>query len=382
MDRFRIRDLLCLAGLVCLGVCISATSAQATDSAGSGQQLLAKEINRREQLAQEVSAKHLLARIKADELVAEHKFGQARQLVRKAQEMLANQREDISTSIFTFLDTLGKAKLQSINQQEIAFLRRRLEAEKNTAKQTSKAHEQPTDQTKAVSTGRSRTPASAETAVRSAGTGLGTLIRRIEYEEIPLGEALEDLRAKSGANIVANWQSLGNAGVEKTTPVNLKLYNVSAGRVLKIILDNLSTGWAKVSYVVQENVVVIASAEDLARIIDTRVYDISHLMIETKDKRGGGEFEPGGSNRRSRQGRGNSGRRNSRGSRRARSTATELRSKKIEKIIALVRAAVPQDSWRENGGPGSLTVVGTRLIVTQTVENQAKIGKSLLLIGW
>lgn len=387
MNRFKIRILLCLAGLVCLGVCVPATSARTTDSAGSEQQLLAEEINHREQLTQDISAGHLLARVKADELVAEHKFGQARGLIRKAQEMLAKGREDIPTSIFTLLDTLGKAKLNSISQQEIAFLRKRLEDERSTAKQTSKAREhsgiEPPNQTKAVSVERSRTPTPVKIVVRSVGRGLATLIPRIEYEDMILVEALEDLRGKSGANIVANWQSLGNAGIEKTSPVSLRLYRVSAGRVLKIILDNLSTRWAKVSYVVQDDVVVIASAEDLARIIDTRMYNISHLMVETKDKRGGGWFEPGGSNRGSGQSRGNGGQRSSPNSRRSGSTSTEdLRSEKIERIIALVKAAAPQDSWRENGGPGSVSVFGTRLIVTQTAQNHSKIGKALFLIGW
>ena len=307
--------------------------------------------------------------------------------------MLANRRGEISTSGFTYLDALGKAKLDSINQQEIAYLRKRVEAERIAAWQMRKSKEQavvgsdrPRSKTKERAT-RVKTIPSRSIAVRSDRRGLGTRLRRVEYEDTSLAEVLEDLRDRSGVNIVANWQSLADMGIDKTEPISLELHNASAGTVLKLMLSNLSARWGRVSYVVQDGVVVIASAADLAKIIDTRVYDVSHMMMETKDKRGGGQFEPGGSDKRGGGGGNNrdrsSNRSSSRNSRRSGSSDTEeLRSEKVDKIIAMVRDIVPAESWRENGGPGSLTVFGTRLVVTQTAENHTRIGKTLFMIGW
>ena len=81
-------------------------------------------------------------------------------------------------------------------------------------------------------------------------------------------------------------------------------------------------------------------------------------MIETKDKRGGVQFSPGGYDRSSGRGRGNGGGKNDRANRSRRTggassgwaggdIAGTLRSEKTERIIALVRATVPEESWRE-----------------------------------
>lgn len=408
MGRFKIAVLLFCSALLCLGICRStlAQPAEQNSHSAPSEHLLADEIKFRNQLAQDISAAHLLARLKADELIAEHKFGQARQLVRRAQEMLLAHPDNISKSIFEFLDTLGRRKLQDIDHQEVLFLRKRLASERAaSAKLTAEVSGPtqaapavlPTSPATRVATALAKPAESPPMSVRLIGRparrSLRTIIPRIQYDGIPLSEALDDLRSKSGANIVVNWQSLASAGVEKTASINLQLRNVSTGRALKIILDNLSTEWAKLSYVVQEDVLVIASSEDLARIIDTRVYDITHLMIQTRDKRGGSEFAPGRGSGTSGRGSGNGGRAADRSNRDKRSSgstsrrdgragADDFRSEQVDRIIALVHATAPRESWSGDGGPGSVTVFGARLIVTQTAENHARIAKTLALIGW
>ena len=199
--------------------------------------------------------------------------------------------------------------------------------------------------------------------------GLQALIGSVDYQDDSLSEVLDDLREKSGANIVANWQSLSSAGIDKNTPVSLKLKNVSAGRILKAVAQNLSNSWSPVSYVEHGGIVIIATAKDLARIIDTRVYDIMHLLMETKDLRGGARYD---SNRTSR--------RNSSGSRYDRDSSAG--TDRTQKIVDIVRSSASEDSWRENGGPGGVAVFGTRLVVTQTAGNHAKIAMALTQLGW
>ena len=223
-----------------------------------------------------------------------------------------------------------------------------------------------------------------------------------------MADVLDDLRNRSGANIVANWQSLDYAGIFKTTPVSLQLHNVSAAGILKVILQNLSTEFASFSYVIQDNVVVISTSEDLAKIVDTRVYDVTHLMMETKDKRGGSAYSTGGSrndryndnrsgssgdryrDRNDRYGSRDSRNRN-RGDRYGRSTSISTSrsgygtldsngTERKERIMELVRTAVAEDSWRDAGGAGAIRVFGTRLVITQTIDNHAKIAKTF--IGW
>ena len=103
---------------------------------------------------------------------------------------------------------------------------------------------------------------------------------------------MDELRNRSGTNIVANWQSLANVGIDKTTPLTFELRNVTVGRVLKTILQNLSSPYARISYIIQDDVVFIAASQDLDMIFELQVYEIADLLFETQDKRGGPQFTP------------------------------------------------------------------------------------------
>ena len=270
------------------------------------QQLLAQQIKHRTRLAQQIAAKHLLARVTADELMAQHKFGLARHTLRHAQQVLHSHRDDLPQSVFTFIETLGREKLLTIDKQELIFLRKRLAAERARRRKTS-SKTPPAPQTTTAPPPRpttsppaqpllkpSPTPRLVPAPFRSVRRGLKTRISVVQYDDVPFADVLNDLRARSGSNIVANWQALENLAIEKTTPVSLKLRNVTAARALKLILQNLSTPYARISYIIQDNVVYIAPSEDLDTIFELRVYDVSHTMFETKDMRGGPRFPAGG----------------------------------------------------------------------------------------
>ena len=308
MDRFKLALVFCT--LICFCPVGPAQSAEESSDSAAPEQLLARQIESRTQLAQEISAEHLLARIKADELMVQHKFGLARHTVRRAQQALISRRDDIPQTIFTFLETLGCQKLLAIDSQELIFLRKRLAAERaRRAELASKVPQTPQAPATILPPKPSATlkataplkpiptPRLAPAALRRVRRGFQRRISIVQYDDTSLADVLDDLRSKSGTNIVANWQSLANVGIDKTTAVSLNLRNISAGRVLKMILQNLSSPYARISYIIQDDVVFIASAEDLDMILELVVYEIADLLMETKDKRGGPEFSPDGYDR-------------------------------------------------------------------------------------
>ncbi len=304
MAKFKVALLFCT--LVCFCPVGPAQSADESSDSPAPEQLLAEKI----------AAQHLLARIKADELMAQHKFGLARHTVRRAQQALISRRDDIPQTIFTFLETLGCQKLSAIDSQELIFLRKRVANERaGRAELASKVPQTPPEghfvqapatllPPKASATAKATaplkpipTPRLAAGALRWVRRGLQRRMSIVQYDDTPLSEVLDDLRDKTGTNIVANWQSLANFGIDKTTAVSLNLRNVSAGQVLKLILQKLSSPYARISYIIQDDVVFIASGEDLDMILELRVYEIADLLMETKDKRGGPQFSPGGNDR-------------------------------------------------------------------------------------
>ena len=306
MDRFKLTLLFC--SLVCFCPLGPAQSADESSDSPAPEQLLARQIESRTELAEEIAAQHLLARLRADELMAQHKFGLARHSLRGAQQALISRRDDIPQTIFTFLETLGCQKLLAIDRQELIFLRKRVASERaGRAKLASKIPQTPA--TGALPSARAA-PSRATVAAKSAPTrqlvvgplrsvrrGLQRRISIVQYDDTPLSDVLDDLRDKTGTNIIANWQSLANLGIDKSTAVSLNLRNVSAGQVLRIILQNLSSLYARISYIIQDDIVFIASGEDLDMILELQVYEIADLLMETKDKRGGPQFSPGGYDR-------------------------------------------------------------------------------------
>ncbi len=140
-------------------------------------------------------------------------------------------------------------------------------------------------------------PPPAFRPVRATPRTLRSLIPAIRYEDDTLADVLDDLRTRSGTNIVANWQSLANIGIDQTTPVSLELRNVSASRLLKIILQIISIPQDRASYIIQDNVVLIAASHDLDMIFEMRVHEVTDLLIETQELRGGLQFAPDRSDR-------------------------------------------------------------------------------------
>ncbi len=93
---------------------------------------------------------------------------------------------------------------------------------------------------------------------------LGKKIKKVQYMENPLSEVMDDLRVRSGLNIVTNWQSLTTWGIEKNRPITLELHDVTVKTVLRVILDKLGGGSdSRLGYVVDENVITISTIEDL-----------------------------------------------------------------------------------------------------------------------
>ncbi|HCO95803.1 MAG TPA: hypothetical protein DIU00_17970 [Phycisphaerales bacterium] len=89
-------------------------------------------------------------------------------------------------------------------------------------------------------------------------------------------EQLED-SVDPPLQIQPNWRDLlENAEIEPTTPAGMDpLPGIKLRKALEILLDGLSSDFAELKYVVDEDVIVIATRDRLPSKLITRVYDIS-----------------------------------------------------------------------------------------------------------
>jgi hypothetical protein len=125
--------------------------------------------------------------------------------------------------------------------------------------------------------------------------------RKFEFRGVPLEQVIEFMRELAGSSIHVKWAALEAAGVNKDTPVNVRLVEVPAAKALQVILEDVG-GVNRLEYVVEDGVIVISTRDDLSRRTVTRVYDVRDLVKAEpasrvdpgKAERGRERRQPGG----------------------------------------------------------------------------------------
>jgi hypothetical protein len=111
---------------------------------------------------------------------------------------------------------------------------------------------------------------------------LGVFDRRIDevrLEGVPLREAVDVLRAKTGANIAVRWRRLDREDAGEMTqrdwPVEVTLRNVRLGDALRAVVR---TSDPSLQYGLENGVVVISGEGDVDVPVAMGVYDVRDLL--------------------------------------------------------------------------------------------------------
>jgi len=187
---------------------------------------------------------------------------------------------------------------------------------------------------------------------------------------VSLSDALEFLRDISNANLHINWPALEAAGVDKTTPVNVRLRNVSLRKVLGLVLSESSAGVA-LTYYIDDGVIEVTTREIADKQLITKVYPIEDLILEVPDfidapdfnlqtnngtAGGGGGGGGGGGQSGPFGGGGGSGQNGNQ--------SGTTRAERAQSIIDLITTIVQPDVWQVNGGTSQIRFFNGSLIVT------------------
>ena len=177
-----------------------------------------------------------------------------------------------------------------------------------------------------------RAPRGADELARTAMHQLVEL----KLSEAPISDAIDKLRAQTGAEVFVNWKSLEAAGVGRHDPMSLHVRNIHASTALDLLLRVAAPEGPKLGWAIDNGVVTVSTADDLAKNVMVRVYDVRHLL-----------GKPGADND---------------------------RAKKVSAILRLFTDRVDPQSWRDHGGAtASIRELQGQLIVTQTPENHRAI---------
>jgi hypothetical protein len=172
-------------------------------------------------------------------------------------------------------------------------------------------------------------------------------LERVSAQATPLEKVMQMLRDQTGVNLFVNWRALEAAGINREAPVTLDLHGVSAAVALRMALKDVGGGNVLLRFDVDEGVVIVSTADDLAKSACTRVYNVRDLIEE--------EFEH---------------RRRLAGD--AQKPVDEQQV--VDALVRVIQETVDPTSWRDAGGSvGAVRYFGGRLIVTQTQDGHQEV---------
>jgi hypothetical protein len=179
-----------------------------------------------------------------------------------------------------------------------------------------------------------------------AEVGLLRVIPELRLDRVSFDDAVSVLSRHAGVPIHVRRDAL-RANWRADVPVELSLKDVSVGAALELVLQMQNAGYAGgegPGYGVEGGMIVISSRDDVTRMMITRGCDLPpslwrDLFGDARDR----TYEAAQAN-----------------------------------ALSLIREEIAPESWRENGGFGSLTFFDDVMIVRQTWPNQEKLRRFML----
>ncbi len=224
---------------------------------------------------------------------------------------------------------------------------------------------------------------------------LDKVLPETNFEGQTLADAIGFLSDATGANIVVDTRTLDAAGVDRTTPINLRFRNVKVSKALSEILTIVG-GQTKLGYNIDQGVITVSTVDKLntSETPPTEVYDIRDLLvtipnytiqdisgIANQSSSGGGVTIGGTStggggigNSLAQSGGGGSS------SVSGNQGTTQTQKQLMDNVVSLVTTTVDPTSWKTTGGTiGAISELeGTgQIVVTQTQATQRAVADLL-----
>lgn len=186
--------------------------------------------------------------------------------------------------------------------------------------------------------------------------------------DTPLNEAIEIIKTSVDPplKIIVRWRDLDeNAYIEPDTIIGMQgISGISAGKALKELLNTVSGGFANIDYAVEDGIITIATRASLPDKLVTHVYDITELIGRTAQFEADLEISTGGV-----EGGGGGG---------DATIEDAIERQTAETVIEMIQETIEPLSWLINGGEGTMSAHGNKLVVSQTPQIHEQVQKLLL----
>jgi len=170
-------------------------------------------------------------------------------------------------------------------------------------------------------------------AIRAA---IAEPVDEIAFEEAPVEQVFEWLRAYAHINMYVQWSRLEEIGVDHDQTVSVELTDVPIERILRLVCDELDED---VDFKVVDGVLIVSTSESFNRRLVTRVYDVRDLLTRNRTKADSDS---------------------------APDADDDLdESHEAERLHDLLIQMVSADTWEELGGQGQMQMYHGALVVRQ-----------------
>jgi len=222
-------------------------------------------------------------------------------------------------------------------------------------------------------------------AARAAGTNtvriLNQRLPEITFTETPFDQVMEWLADFTGLNISVRWQVLADSGIERDTPISIQARNLRLSQVLWLIMNEAGGSEVKLAYRASGSLLVLSTAEDLSQEMVTKIYDVSDLLLnvmqaprqstfDVTQGMGQGGVGGGGGGGGGMFGQGTQ----QQGQQQGDEFGQQGTQEQMEKLIELIKQTVEPDSWRDNGGLGTIFAFQNMLVVRNSILVHQRLG--------
>lgn len=166
----------------------------------------------------------------------------------------------------------------------------------------------------------------------------------VEFVDQPLTQVLDYLDSVTDVQFHMDLRYLTEAGISSDTPITLKLKNVPAEMVLRLMCRDLNLG-----YWLDNGVVIVSTADEVNNRLETRIYRVDDLVCSPSVAK---NIE-------------------------ASDNAAKKQKVDYDSLIELLTTTIKPQSWDSVGGPGSIAPYRGTLVISQTAEVHRDLQKFL-----
>lgn len=198
----------------------------------------------------------------------------------------------------------------------------------------------------------------------------------VDLKENRFEDVLQFLAKVSNLPIDPDWETLAAVGVEKDTPVTLKLPPVTLETALNKLMGKVSKDqFSRAGWAVSEGVIGVASEESLRKAKTLVIYNIQDLLFNIPSHPDVPQIDLNNVLQSSSGGSGTSPFNNTNQNTQVTPQVLEQqRQERVRRIVDIIQANVDFEGWKDNGGEtGALQELNGSLIITNTPRNHREI---------